>query len=303
MPDLHLDMLIAELAERQHGVVARRQLLAMGAGRKAIEVRLRRGSLHPLHRGIYKVGYRRITRKGRWMAAVLACGPQAVLSHGSAGCLLGFLAPRFDRVEVTMPPGRRARRPGISCHEAELAPDELDQVDEIRVTSVFRTLLDLAGALNARQLERAWKEVEVQRLTGPVPLAVMLDRHPTKSGAGSLRRLIAAATSASLTRSELEERFLALLEDGAVPCPRFNAALHLGGRFFELDCLWEESRLIAELDGRGVHATAAAFQADRRRDRVLLAAGYRTIRITWEQLRTEPDRILADLRSALALYP
>ena len=303
MPELSWDRTIADLAERQHGVVARRQLLSLGMSSKAIEVRLRRGSLHRVHRGVYKVGYRRISRRGRWLAAVLACGPPAVLSHGSAGCLHGFLTPGFDRLEVTMPAGPRARRPGIVCHGYDLAPDEFAELDGIPVTSLFRTLLDLAGALERRQLERAWKEVEVRRLTDTVPLAVLLDRHPTKPGAGALRRLAFRAEPVALTRSELEERFLRLLRSGGLPLPRFNASVHLRGRFFELDCLWEPQRLVAELDGGAVHGTDRAFESDRRRDRTLLAEGYRTIRVTWAQLHDEPAQVVADLRSALALYP
>lgn len=235
------------------------------------------------------------------MAAVLAAGPGAVLSHRAAGCLHGFLFPSFNRLEVTVPPPKRARRPGITCHEAHLAPDEVTELDDIPVTSVFRTLFDLAGDLKPRQLERAWKEVNVKRLTDQIPMAVLLDRHPTKRGVVAMRRLLASTKPIPVTRNEFEERFLAVLGASDLPQPRFNAPLHLRGRFFELDCLWEDQKLIAELDGGGVHNTDHAFQSDRKRDRILLAEGYRTTRITWEQLRDEPAEVVADLRQALGL--
>jgi very-short-patch-repair endonuclease len=297
--DLSFEALIADLAKRQHGVVSRRQLLDLGMGRTAVDGRLARGSLHQVYRGVYVVGYRRISRKGRWMAAVLACGPGAVLSHGAAGCLWGFLSPGFDRIEVTCPVGRRTRRAGIKCHEANLAADEITEIDGIPVTSVFRTLFDLAGDLKPRQFERAWKEVKVKRLTDRVPMAELIDRHPTKRGAVALRGLLVSTRPIQVTRNEFEERFLVVLDASDLPQPRFNAPLHLRGQFFEPDCLWEDQKLIAELDGGEVHNTDHAFQSDRKRDRILLAEGYRTTRITWEQLRDEPEEVVADLRDAL----
>jgi very-short-patch-repair endonuclease len=297
------DRLIADLAERQYGVVARQQLLRLGIGRNAVDGRLARGSLHLIHRGVYVVGYRRISRKGGWMAAVLASGPEAVLSHRAAGCLWGFLSPGLGRIEVTTPLGRRVRQSGIACHEADLGADEIDEVDGIPVTSAFRTLFDLAGDLRPRDLERAWREAKVKRLTDRLPMAVLLDRHKGKRGAPVIRRLYVSTKPIPVTRNEFEERFLSVLDASNLPRPRFNAPLHLRGQFFEPDCLWDEQRLIAELDGGEVHNTDHAFQADRRRDRILLAEGYRTTRITWDQLRDEPAEVVADLRAALALYP
>jgi very-short-patch-repair endonuclease len=297
------DASIAALAKRQYGVVGRRQLLDFGMSTDAVRGRLRRGSLHQIHRGVYVVGVRRVSRRGRWMAAVLAAGPEAVLSHRAAGCLWGFLSSSLNRLEVTCPAGRRARHSGIECHEVNLAADEVTEIDGIPVTSVFRTLFDLAGDLRPRQFERAWKEVKVRRLTDRVPMAVLLDRHPTKRGAAAIRRLAISTKPIPVTRNEFEERFLAVLGASDLLRPRFNAPLHLRGQFFEPDCLWEPQKLIAELDGGEVHNTDHAFQSDRRRDRILLAEGYRTIRITWEQLRDEPDQVVADLRLALTRGP
>jgi very-short-patch-repair endonuclease len=275
----------------------------LGVSGDAIRGRLRRGSLHQIYRGVYVVGVRRISRKGRWMAAVLACGTGAVLSYRAAGCLHGFLLPGLSRLEVTVPLSKRARRPGVTCHEANLAPDEVTEIDDIPVTSLFRTLFDLAGDLEPRQFERAWKEVGVKRMTDRVPLAMLIDRHPNKRGAGALRRLQVATKPIPVTRNEFEERFLTVLDASGLPRPRFNPDLYIRGQFYKPDCLWEPQRLIAELDGGEVHNTDHAFQSDRKRDRILLAEGYRTTRVTWEQLRDEPAEVVADLRSALALYP
>jgi len=237
------------------------------------------------------------------MAAVLACGPGAVLSHRAAGCLWGVLPPSFNRPEVTVPPGRRSRRSGITCHEAELATDEVTEIDGIPVTSIFRTLFDLAGDLRARDLERAWKETSIKRLTDRVPVAVLLDRHPGKRGSTALRKLSTSTKPIPVTRNKFEERFLTVLDANDLLRPRFNADLYVRGQFFKPDCLWERERLIAELDGGEVHNTDHAFQSDRKRDRILLAEGYRTTRVTWDQLRDEPAEVVSDLRSALALYP
>jgi very-short-patch-repair endonuclease len=297
------DAAIAQLAGGQHGVVGRQQLLGLGMTRHDISARIKHGSLHRYHHGVYVVGARRIGRRGRWMAAVLAGGPGAVLSHRAAACLWGVLPPSFDRPEVTVPSGRRARRPGITCHAADFAADEVTEIDGIPVTSIFRTLFDLVGDLRARDLERAWKETAIKRLTDRVPTAALLDRHPGKRGAAAIRRLGTSTMPIPVTRNDFEERFLVVLDANNLPRPRFNPDLYVRDQFFKPDCLWEREKLIVELDGGEVHNTDHAFQADRRRDRILLAEGYRTTRVTWHQLRDEPAEVVADLRSSLALYP
>ena len=271
----------------------------MGMTKHEIDGRLVRGSLHELHRGVYVVGVRRLSRKGRWMAAVLASGPRAVLSHRAAGVIWGLLPPSLNRIEVSCPRGARTRRPGIVCRESDLATDEVDEIDGIPVTSPFRTMLDLAGVLDQRQLERAWNELKVRGHTDRVPMAELLERHRGKRGTVALRALLGSTEPEGITRNDFEESFVALLDAHGLPRPRFNASLFLRGRFYEIDCLWEDQRFAIELDGREVHATPRAFEADRHRDRVLLAEGYRTGRVTWRQLRDEPTEVAADLRRAL----
>lgn len=286
------------LARRQHGVVGREQLLGLGMGRRAIFRRLEQGRLHELHRGVYIVGIRRISRKGRWMAAVLACGEGALLSRRSAGRLWGLLAPAGEWVEVTRP-DRRIRRDGIVSHRAEVLSDERQIVDGIPVTSPFRTIFDLAAVLDLRGLERALHEAEVRGLRDRVSLPMLLERYPGRRGTRNLRAVLSSDEPAGITRNEFEEAFLASVDAYGLPRPRMNADLSVRGRFFEIDALWDAQRLAVELDSRGVHGTPKRFESDRQRDRILVAEGWRTMRVTWRQLQEEPDAIAADLRSAL----
>ncbi|HEY5942083.1 MAG TPA: hypothetical protein VIT89_04400 [Solirubrobacterales bacterium] len=293
------DQVIARLAEGQHGVVARRQLLEWGMGRKAIDGRLQRGRLHEYMRGVYVVGARRISRRGRWMAAVLAAGEGALLSHRSAARLWGLVAPAAEWVDVTCAPGRVVRRKGILAHESLVADDEREVADGIPVTSVFRTILDLAAVVDRRQLERALHEAEVRQMTGRVSLPMLLKRYPGRRGARVLRELLGSDEPVGITRNDFEEAFVSFIDAYGLLRPRMNADLAVRGRFFEIDALWEPQRVALELDSRGVHGTRKRFESDRQRDRILVAEGWRTFRVTWWQLRDEPDAIAADLRLAL----
>jgi very-short-patch-repair endonuclease len=258
-----------------------------------IEHRLKLARLHVLYRGIYAVGHRRLTREGRWMAAVLAVGPGAVASHRMAGAIWGFW--RSDLLEVTAPAYRR--RPGNQIHTSSLPKDEIKTVRGIPVTCVSRTLLDLAGVLRPHQLERAIHEVEVQRLTDDLSLPELLTRYPRRHGVRAVKLILEAG--AAPTRSELESRFLAFLRAKRLPTPETNI-LVLG---FECDCVWREPRVIVELDSRSVHDTGSAFERDRARDRALQAAGWRVIRVTWRHLHREREPLAADLRTILRARP
>jgi very-short-patch-repair endonuclease len=260
---------------------------------------MERGVLHVVHRGVYAPGHCLLTAEGRWMAAVLVCGSGAVLSHRSAGRLWRVLPSAAGWTEVTMPEGWRPR-PGITRHRSLLPADETAVVDGIPVTSVSRTLLDLAAVLSRRQLERALNEAEVLELTDRLSLPDLLERYPRRRGSAALRALLGDGEALrGITRSELEERFVSFIDAHGLPRPRLNADLAVRGRFFEVDCLWHEQRLIVELDGRASHGTGRAFERDRERDRLLLAEGWRVIRITWRQLRDDAPGVLADLRRLL----
>lgn len=207
------------LAERQYGVVGRRQLLAMGLGRGGIEARLRRGGLLRLYQGVYAVGHRPSGIEARWMAAVLASGPGAVLSHRSAGQLWGVV-PRTPALPEVTRPTTPWRRPTVIAHRALLPPDEVGVERHLPVTSVPRTLLDLAAVLTKRQLERALHEAEVGRLTDRLSLPDLLERYPRRRGAVNLRALLAAKAPPGVTQNEIEELFVEFLDEHGLPRPR-----------------------------------------------------------------------------------
>lgn len=270
----------------------------MGIGRGSVDARIERGLLHVVHRGTYSVGHRLLDRNGRWMAAVLACGPGAVLARRSAG-QLWHLVPAYSGFPEVI---RRtsSHHPRVRVFRVSLREDEVAVIEGIPVTSVFRTMLDLAAVLKPRELERAWNEMKVRDLTDRLSMAELLARHRGRRGTVALRALVGSTAPEGITRNKFEERFVALLDVHGLPRPRLNATLSLRGRFYEIDCLWPSQRLAFELDSREVHATDRAFESDRQRDRVLLAEGYRTGRVTWRQLRDEPAAVAADLRRALS---
>lgn len=289
---------VATLAEQQHGVVARRQLIAAGLGSNAVDNGLRAGRLHRLHPGVYAVGHRVVSRNGYRMAAVLACGANAVLSHRSAAALWG-IATFSGAIEVTTPRDVRSRGP-IRRHCAHLSPDEATVRDGIPVTSVHRTIFDYAGLSSIDRLETAMREAEYRRLWDRVSLPVLLARHPGHRGNANLRLCLERlGGTVGFTRSDLEELFLPFLDRFGLPRPHLNARLQVAGEWIEVDCLWREPRLAVELDSRSAHETRSAFEADRNRDRRLQADDWRVVRITWRQLHDEPERIARDLARLL----
>lgn len=294
-----LDRRVGDLAENQHGVVSRTQLIELGMGRGAISDRVARGLLRRVARGVYAVGRSRQSHRSRWMAAVLSAGTDAVLSHRSAAALWGLLPPSSIAIEVTRPKEFRSR-PCIRGHCSAIRPDEVARVDGIPVTSMPRTLFDLSAIVNRHQLDSAFNEAEVQGLTDSLSVADLLKRYPGRRGATVLRAIMADEKKArGVTRKELEKRFAAVIAGTDLPRPRRNADLAVAGRFFEVDCLWQAQRLIVELDGRFVHGTWRSSERDRERDRLLVADGWRVVRITWRQLRDDAPAVVADLRRLL----
>jgi very-short-patch-repair endonuclease len=232
------------------------------------------------------------------MAAVLAAGPDALLSRRSAGQLWRIVPRASHRPEVTRASACRGID-GISVHRGSIPPDERRELVGIPVTSVARTQFDLAAVLPKRGLERAMHEAEVKGLTDRLSLWDLLGRHPRQRGAANLRAVLGAKVPAGITQTELEELFVEFLDEYALPRPRLNATLPVRGRLLRPDCMWPEQRLLAELDGHEAHGTEAAFESDRRRDRILLVEGWHSTRITWRQLRDEREEIAADLRGLL----
>jgi very-short-patch-repair endonuclease len=270
------DLFVARVAARQHGVVSQPQLLAAGLTRSSIRRRVQAGRLHRVHRGVYAVGHRGLSRNGRWLAAMLAFGERAMLSHASAAALWGILSvPAVIHVTVAGTAGR-ARRSGIAVHSSTtLMRADITRRHRIPVTSPSRTLRDLRRVVPRRQFDTALRQAEVLGL----PIAGELE--PDR------------------TRSELEARFLRLCRRHRLPLPHVNVRV---GRFL-VDFLWPAQRLIVELDGYRFHRGRAAFEADRGRDLELRRNGHEVVRLTWRQLEEDPAGVAAALREMLRHAP
>ena len=273
------------------------QLRACGLDRGGIEHRLATRRLQRLWRGVYAFGHRELRPEGRLIAAVLACGPGAVLSHRSAAAdweLLPAAAAPLD-VTVATKAGRRRRR-GIRIHcVRSLDPQDVTTKDGIPITTPAKTLVDLNAVVPDRLVERAYEQAQVRRLVPPGAIEDALERS-TGRKTRALRRLIAIERRiTTITRSELEERFLALVRRGGLPEPQVNA--RLAG--YEVDFLWRDQRRVIEVDGFAYHSTREATSRDRRKDDDLEAAGYRVTRFTADQILHDPDDTLARATRAL----
>ncbi len=291
------DRLIAELAAGQHGVVSLEHLRATGLGRGAIAHRIAEGRLHRIHRGVYAVGHRLLTREGRWRAATLAC-PEAVLSDGDAAAVWDLRPPSEQPVvHVTLATrAGRKQRDGMRIHRRALADDERVQHRGLPVTTVARTILDLAETLRPPALARAIERADALALFDLRALDQTLVRHPNRRSARNLAAVLQTYRDATCTRSDLEAVFLALCDDNGLPRPTTNTLVQ--GK--EVDFLWRAQRLVVETDGHRDHATRAAFERDRARDATLTVAGYRVVRFTHRQVTREPRVVAGTLASLLS---
>ena len=290
------ERLIGELAARQHGVVSRAQLVDAGLTAKMLDGRVARGQLLRLHRGVYAVGHKQLRREGHWLAAVLAAGPGAVLSHRTAAALHGIRSTSPVSVDVTAR-GERTRQPGIHVHLTRtLDSADSTTVDGIPVTTVARTLVDLAHTVARDHLAKALREADRLRLldVSAIEAARTRTRGRTGPGPAALKHALAelADLATTLTRSPLEDAFLDLLRRAGLPAPRTNAIV----AGLEVDAYWPNQSLVAELDGWGSHHTRHAFERDRERDAHLLAAGHRVVRFTHHQLTRRPAHVVEALR-------
>ena len=291
------DPAIARVAAAQHGVVTRAQLEAAGLGRGAIAHRVAQRRLHRVHRGVYLVGHPVPPPLAREVAALFSCGDGAVLSHRTAAWLWQVAAAPPADVDVSVAGRDPGRRTGVAVHRVRrLPPDEVQRQCGLPVTSPARTLLDLAEVVARRELERAVREAEVLGLARHDELVALLERSPGRRGAAPLGALVHLDQGRPTTRSEAEDRLLALLRRARLPPTDVNVRV---GRH-EVDLLWRPQRLVVEVDGYAFHGMRAAFERDRLRDAELSAAGYRVLRVTWRQLCNEPEALIARLAQALA---
>jgi hypothetical protein len=273
--------------------------LQLGIGVGAIDLRVRRARLHLLHRGVYAVGHRVVTIQGHRIAAVLSVGPDADLSYRDAAAEWSILQYSAGPVHVTAP-RKLHRRPGLLLHCCRLPHDERTVRDGIPITSVARTILDLAGHEPRRRVEAGLHESEVLRLTDPLGLPRLLERYPRARGTATLRAILAdRGAGHAATKDEIVQLLVALCDDHGLPRPLLNHWITKDGRSYECDCVWPLYRLIVELDGHATHSTRKKFESDRARDRAL-APEWLVIRVTWRQLTREPEAVAADLRRLLA---
>lgn len=290
------DREIAKLAERQHGVVALWQLIALGFEADAVEARVRRGRLHRLHQGVYAVGHRNLDWRGVLIAAVLACGPEAVLSHRSAAKLWGIRPDNRRRVDVTVPARGLRSRDGIQPHcVRRLDPRDVTKLDGIPVTTLPRTLLDLAEVAPKDHVVKAMTEAERRGIIDLHALQATMERSPGRRGLKPLRAILADVVIEPNTREEFEHRFFQVIREAGLPRPQVNVLVE--GKL--VDFYWPHANLIVELDSWKFHRHRKAFEDDREWSTVLTLADYRVIRITWRQLTKDPAKLVQRLRKLL----
>jgi very-short-patch-repair endonuclease len=278
-------------------VVSRHQLLGIGMGREAIQHRIASGRLHPIFAAAYAVGHEDISREGRWMAAVLASGPEAVLSHWSAAALWMIRPNSRTTIDVTCLQKSRSWA-GIKRHHKALPADEVTIEEGIPVTTVPRTILDLAATEPLDVVKALLREMEYRELWGALSLRDLIDRYPGRRGIRKVKAALEGVKDEPVgeRKSPLEDRFAPFLRAHHLPLPHFNDPITVGTKTFKVDCHWPALRQIVELDGWQGHKSRTAFREDRARDRILHVHHYTVTHLTWNQLDDEPEEIASDLR-------
>ena len=284
------------LARAQHWVITHGQLAELGFSHEAIAHRVRTARLRSLWRGVYAVGPSGPTQRGWWMAAVLASGALAVLSHTSAGALLGINRAPRGPIDVLVPASRTPRHRGIRIRRTNhISADDVTRHDNIPVTAPVRTLIDLSTQLSAPQIERAINEADKLDLIDPETLRVELDGRKGQRGVRALRNVLDRATFA-LTDSELERRFLRIVRRVGLPSPLTQQ--HVNGH--RVDFYWPDLGLVVETDGLRYHRTPTQQKSDRMRDQAHAAAGLTPLRFTHYQVAFEPEHVKRVLETVAA---
>jgi hypothetical protein len=285
------DRVLARIGGTAHGVVTRVELLAAGVTRAEIKRRLASGSLIREYPGVYRVGHRAPNLEARYLAAVRACGEKALLCGMAAGYLFGAIKGLAPPPEVTAPARRRVR--GVKTRRLAVEPRDAIRFRGIPVTTLPRTLVDLAAVLDLDDLARACHEAGVRYGTTPAQVAAVLRRRPKSPGAAKLRLILDG--DAAVTLSRLERRFLALLREAGLPLPKINRPA--GSKY--VDCRWPERSLTIELDSYRYHHSRHAWEQDRRREREARARGDEFRRYTWGDVFERSAQTLAELRALL----
>jgi very-short-patch-repair endonuclease len=291
------DVLVAERAAEEWGVLSLDELRECGLGREAVRVRVRSGWLHQLYRAVYAVGHLAISHQGRFLAAVKSLGTDAVLSHFSAAALWGFVEWDERRPEVTVPRDGIARRPGIRVHRTSvLEPKDRMRHEGIPVTSPARTLVDLAAVVNYKLLRTAVRRAQSRRRVSVPQLVATIRRLGPRRGTVNLNRIL--ATGPAPTRTELEDVVLDLILEGGLAHPDVNRPLLLAGRRVIPDFRWPKQHVVVEADSAAWHDNPTARQDDAERQALLEAHGDRVLRVTWSQAVMKPTETLARVRAA-----
>jgi predicted transcriptional regulator of viral defense system len=283
------------------------QLAALGLSPNAVRKRAASGRLHRIHRTVYSLVPRNLlTREAHWMAAVLACGPGAVVSHRTAAKLHGLLDYDGTKLDVTVP-GRRGRRRGhIVVHASTtLTPKDLTVVNNVPCTTVARTLLDLAEVVVRRRQERAFDQAEVEGVLDMAAIWNQLERNSTRPAARMTKALLAEHYPGSTpTESQLEEAFLALCRRAGLPQPEVQQWINLpdGGDPIRADFLWPKERVVVETDGEKYHKTAQRRRSDRRKDQRLTVYGFRPVRTDSRQVLRRPAELEGTLKSLISRH-
>ena len=289
------------MADRQHGVVALRQLREVGLSASGVRSRVARGRLHPVHRAVYAVGRSKLTGHGHWMAVVLACGPSAVLSHRSAAGLWGLRRDSRRKSDICLPsPSARAKQ-AIDVHRSvTLTADDVTPADGIPCTSVARTLVDLGDVVHRRAVERAVEQSDVLRLFDLSEVQRAIERAGPRR-TGILLSVLEELDGTTLTETDLEEAFLALCRAAALPSPEVNVWMTLpDGTPARIDFLWRPERLAVETDGGPFHRTRQSRERDARRDQLLRLMAFEPVRFTGRQVAREPRWVKRCLTELIA---
>ena len=297
-----MDRRLSILARKQHGLVTAAQLSEVGLSDSAVSKRVRAGRLHRIHRGVYAVGHRPVHQNAARQAAVLAIAGDAAISHLSAAIVWGLVRdPGSYGQPIDVLTTRRMRaQPGIRVHFTRAFPlEDLTWTYAIPHTTPLRTLIDIAPLLSREALMRALRQAEVQWRLDTPSLVRRLRQDRGRRGAAAL--LAIAETGPAPTRSVLEDRALDLFLAAGLPRPRVNARLTIGERTYEVDFLFAERQLIVETDGDRFHGTPTARKLDAAKQAALEDAGYRVLRVTWDQIDTHGAQTVRRLRRALDL--
>jgi very-short-patch-repair endonuclease len=301
----HATKRLGEIAARQEGIVTTQQLRAAGLSDEMISRWVRDGRLHPVFRTVYLLGHPSLGPRARMRAAALAC-PGAVISHRSAAALLGIREVAPAVVDL-IPVEQRGRQiDGIKAHRVPFpGPSEVRRAYGIPCTTVARTVVDLAGTNGIEKLREAVEMAATRKALDIAAIDAILANGPKRRGAPCLRsvidewRPVAETAKFATVRSLFEAKLLPLIAAAGLPMPRINAPVRTAERVLEVDLLWPEQRFVVEADSRRHHAIEVAFERDHKRNRELLAAGYRLLRVSWREAENEPAAVFAVIRSEL----